>query len=299
MYAKMIESETGIYSIDKFVFDFETSILFDLYKMTLDNMVLEYRQFMPVRSFSAKRFAEEKLVYQFDRCHIELWQVPLKRNIGLKLKPVVVKDEMVTRVRLEFNPNKCMGNEPLKRILGHFSRQNAFSWSIVRVDYAFDVIGVIDSFYCLTRKTESNLSGTRYYGVRGQSGFLRVYDKRKEILQDTKHDIGYELTRFEWEQRGNVDLDFTFDKLCTLNFEGVPSAKILRFVSPELINQAVSTYARNTAWKIRKQCFNPLPFDPYNFRVLLRDYLEEYGLPFLRRRNFSEDWAAGEKFSMN
>lgn len=298
MYAKKIISEEGIYSIDKFVFDIQTSVVYDVYKLSFDNLVFEYCQKMPVRHFQAKKFDVEKEVYQFGHFHIELWKKQLMRNIGSSLKPAVIKDTVVTRLRLDFNPNKCEGNEPLKRVLVHFSKQQAFSWSIARVDYAFDVKGQIGAFYCLTRKTESFLSTTRYYGVRGNSGYLRIYDKREEVLKTDRKDLGYDLTRFEWEQRGNNDLDFTFDRIARLDFDGLRGAQVLQFVPPELIDHALSTYDKRTASKIRKQCFTPVPFDPYHFRVLLRDYLEDYGLSFLRRRNFKEDWENGDAFSM-
>ena len=65
------------YSIDRFTFDFyflPESGLYDLLKTSLDLLALEYRQQMNVQDFVTKRLGFEKLVYQFDHLHIELWK---------------------------------------------------------------------------------------------------------------------------------------------------------------------------------------------------------------------------------
>ena len=77
MYFKCLKDGDCTYSIDRFTFDFyflPESGLYDLLKTSLDLLALEYRQQMNVQDFVTKRLGFEKLVYQFDHLHIELWK---------------------------------------------------------------------------------------------------------------------------------------------------------------------------------------------------------------------------------
>lgn len=108
----------------------------------------------------------------------------------------------------------------------------------------------------LSRKTETNYGSTRYYGIRGSSGYLRVYDKRKEQREVFNNEYWLELTRFEWEQRGNRDFDFTFDQFSIMDIYGLDgAARCLRYVAPENINAALMEFDPNTRTKIKKKLF--------------------------------------------
>lgn len=77
MYYKTIEKDGCVYSIDRFTFDFyflPESGLYELLKTSLDLLTLEYRQKISVQSFTTNRLGYEKLIYQFDHLHVELWR---------------------------------------------------------------------------------------------------------------------------------------------------------------------------------------------------------------------------------
>lgn len=167
-----------------------------------------------------------------------------------------------------------------------------FVFSIPRIDYAMDVPEPIKKFYVLSRKIETYYGSTRYYGVQGLTGRLRVYDKRKEQKDKEKKDIGHELTRFEWEQRGNRDFNFTFDKINRFDPDKVSSALgLLRFVQPELINHALATLDKRTRKKLKEEAFQPLEVSQNAFETLLSEYFEEYKLPMEYRRDYEKQFA--------
>ena len=115
--------------------------------------------------------------------------------------------------------------------------------------------------------------------MRGSSGYLRVYDKRQEQIYKAGVDIGFEWTRFEWEQRGNRDLDFTFDAFSRMDFSGLDGAtRVFRYVSPEFINQAINEFSPNYRTKLKKQLFSPITVKKELFRDLLDDYIDLYSL---------------------
>lgn len=167
-----------------------------------------------------------------------------------------------------------------------------FVFSIPRIDYAMDVPEPIKNFYVLSRKMETYYGSTRYYGVQGLTGRLRVYDKRKEQKDKEKKDIGYELTRFEWEQRGNRDFNFTFDKITRLDFSKVsPAVALVQFVEPERINEALQTLNYRTRKKLKDEAFQPMEVSKNAFEALLNEYFEEYKLPMEYRRDYEKQLA--------
>lgn len=302
MYFKHLKNGNSIYSIDRFTFDFyflPESGLHDLLKTSLDLMVLEYRQQMNVQSFASNRLGYEKQIYQFDHLHIELWQreniVTVSRYIPDDddyLKAYVAGEKQCV-LRLDFNPNKCEKNQPLQRLMHFFSTtEKPYVFSIPRIDYALDIPELIQNFYVLSRKMETFYGSTRYYGVRGLTGRLRVYDKRKEQLDTEKTDIGCELTRFEWEQRGNRDFNFTFDRITHLNFEKVsPAVALIQFVEPDRINEALNTLNYRTRKKLKDEAFQALEVKQELFAELLQTYFELYGLPTEFRRDYEKQFA--------
>ena len=302
MYFKCLKDSDCTYSIDRFTFDFyflPESGLHDLLKTSLELLALEYRQQMCVFDFVTKRLGFEKFVYQFDHLHIELWErentVTLTRynsEDGEYLKAYAAGEKQCV-LRLDFNPNKCENNKPLQRILFYLSStERLFVFSISRIDYAFDVPMPIKSFYVLSRKIEGLIGTTRYYGSRSLSGHLRVYDKRKEQIEKEKFDIGYELTRFEWVQKGNKDFNFTFDKITHLNFNKVsPAVALIQFVSPERINEALNSLNYRTRKKLKDEAFEPLEVRKELFEQLLQMYFDLYKLPMDYRRDYEKQFA--------
>lgn len=302
MYFKCLKDGDCTYSIDRFTFDFyflPESGLYDLLKTSLDLLALEYRQQMNVQDFVTKRLGFEKLVYQFDHLHIELWKrentVTITRYIPEddKYLKAYVAGEKQCVLRLDFNPNKCEDNKPLERLMHFFAiTEKPVVFSISRIDYALDVPEPIKNFYVLSRKMEGLFGTTRYYGSRSLTGHLRVYDKRKEQIDKEKHDIGHDLTRFEWVQKGNRDFNFTFDTITRLHFDGVYStAALIQFVEPALINHALNTLNYRTRKKLKEEVFEPLEVRKELFEKLLQMYFDLYKLPMEYRRDYEKQFA--------
>lgn len=265
-----------VYSIDYLQIDFGLGLLSD----DILSLLFGSFDFEKIRHFGAldcnsgvKHLAKYDLHWwQYGGFHVEVW--PCSDSYK----------QVYWFLRMKFNPNKNFDNPALKNIFRFLTRCGwVYGWHFSRVDYAVDVQGSLSAFYVLSRKTETNYGSTRYYGVRGTSGYLRVYDKRKEQLDKTGDDIGLEWTRFEWEQRGNRVLDFTFDQFSRLDLSGLDGAtRIFKYVSPEFINQAINEFSPNYRVKLKKQLFSPVLVKKELFRELLDEYIKEYSLVGLR-----------------
>lgn len=288
--------EDCVYSIDFMQLDFCIGTLSDSMRDLLFNSfeTMRYLEFGKLDcSGGVKKLSKYDLHWwQFSHFHVEVWCKSVFRDIGGSVvdedgdethKKVVVS-EPVWFLRMKFNPNKCVDNPAVKRVL-RFLLQSGWvqGWQLSRVDYAVDVQGPLKDFYVLSRKTETNFGSTRYYGVRGSSGYLRVYDKRQEQKDTEGVDIGFELTRFEWEQRGSRDLDFTFDQFSRMDLSELEgNTRLMQFVPPEYINQALAQFHPNMRSKIRKKLFSPITVNPDIFRELVNEYVKEYGLSGIR-----------------
>lgn len=284
-----------IYSIDYFQFDFclgalNCTIENALY-FSLDQELIKLYGQMEV-DHGIKHFAKYDLRWwQFGHFHVEVWPKSFVRDISCfrsflddeeeceASKPVFVS-EKYSFMRFAFNPNQCKDNSALQDILAFLTSCGWMqSFCITRIDYALDVKGLLSDFYVLSRKSETNYGTTRYYGVRGTSGYLRVYDKRKEQLDKERYDIGYDLVRFEWEQRGSRDLDFTFDSFSRMDFTDLKGSSVcLQYVPPELINQALLCFSVNQRTKLRKQLFSPIEVKKEIFARLVEEYISLFGL---------------------
>lgn len=303
-YNRFIIDDDMVYSIDFLQIDFGLSCLSDdvvcLLFGSFDFEMVKYRGLLDCSS-GVKKLAHYDLHWwQFGGFHVEVWPKCISREIGVSRldEDLVFQNSrvMVSEVhwflRLKFNPNKNADNPALKNTLSFLYKCGWVNgWHFSRVDYALDVQGSLSAFYVLSRKTESNFGSTRYYGVRGNSGFLRVYDKRKEQLEIAGYDIGFELTRFEWEQRGNRDFDFSFDQFSRMDLSCLDGAsRCLRFVAPENINAALKEFGKNTRTKLKEKLFSPVTVKKELFQELLSDYVMDFSLSGLRVFTDSQLW---------
>ena len=107
------------------------------------------------------------------------------------------------RMRVEFNPAKS--NELHKEFWKVFSNHFvSYRKLIKQLDIAFDLVGVtIDKIIALslTGRQRSLYKGTVYFGSRGNSGRLKIYDKKKEYEEKQKKKIEDEMTRIEYTVR--------------------------------------------------------------------------------------------------
>lgn len=276
LYNRFRIDDDMVYSIDFLQIDFGLGLLSD----DVLSLLFGSFDFEKIRCFGVldcnsgvKHLAKYDLHWwQFGGFHVEVWPCS------------DCSKQVHWFLRMKFNPNKNCDNPALKNVFRFLTRCGWVNgWHFTRVDYAVDVQGPLSVFYVLSRKTETNYGSTRYYGVRGTSGYLRVYDKRQELKDKAGEDIGFEWTRFEWEQRGNRDLDFTFDQFSRMDFSGLDGAtRILKYVSPEYINQAINEFSPNYRVKLKKQLFSPVLVKKDLFRELLDEYISEYSLVGLR-----------------
>lgn len=304
LYNRFIIDNDMVYSIDFLQIDFGLSCLSDdvvrLLFSSFDFEMVKYRGLLDCSSGVKKLARYDLHWWQFGGFHVEIWPKRISRDIGVPRLDEdleyqqfrVMVSEVYWFLRLKFNPNKNADNPALRNTLSFLYKCGWVNgWHFSRVDYALDVQGPLSAFYVLSRKTESNYGSTRYYGVRGYSGYLRVYDKRKEQREIAGYDIGFELTRFEWEQRGNRDFDFSFDQFSRMDFSCLDgAARCLRFVSPENINAALLEFGKNTRTKLKEKLFSPVTVKKELFQELLSDYVMEYSLSGLRVFTDSQLW---------
>ena len=267
-YNKCVVTDPGTYSIDYFTFDFlllTTIRIFDLLLLEIEKLKSSCIKY---QHFQTNHFGYLKEVFQCDSLHIELSQ----NNFQL---------------RLSFNPNHCTNSSILSFLL-RFVRTNCsvIAFRVSRCDFTYDIPVHPDSVMVLTRKNEGHLKTTRYYGVRGTSGYLRVYDKRLEEQSRLKDDLlGHDLTRLEWEFRN--DQPFKFDQFSVPDFSSLSGAvALLKYVAPENYNSALFELDKRTRKKVKDSVFTPYPFEPEFFFHLKEEYLREYGL----QGTFSREW---------
>lgn len=296
-YAKRIEKDGCVYSIDRF------SFLFRFYPMQVDlfdNLLAAIQKrdcFDTNRRLGIDRGQHAKSIYgvplywwQFGQLHIELWNNPLSRD-------PVLKSDYQPMLRLDFNPNTLGTNEVFDAIVGFLRNTDIlYKWSMTRCDYAWDLPQPFDQTYVLTRKAFSVYGNSRYYGSRNSSGMLRVYNKTVEQQEKHHRDIGCAVTRCEWVQKFNRDFDFTFDQVCKADWSSLTGGqRALQYVSPETISDAIRCFDHKTAQKIKKQCFFALPFDVSSFRSLLNDYLTEYGFDPALRQDYDAQFSPAQE----
>lgn len=171
---------------------------------------------------------------------------------------------------LEFNPNKHYDIPIIHGLINYLKIAFGiwFCWSSARIDYALDIPYSISDVRLLSRKESSCYLGTYYFGQRGQNGYTRVYDKRKQMREVFRIDIGTEITRIEWESCKGADVCYDVPYV----IKDLGKHEVLRFVPMDAWPAALRTFDARTASKIKKSCLEVIPFDPSYF-LTLRDAL--------------------------
>lgn len=209
---------------------------------------------------------------------LHFWAYEGVRIVLQKFKPFGATDFNYSLV-LEFNPNKHMDNPiilPFIQLLKSKFEQDrsGFTWSLTRLDYALDIPRPISEVRLLSRKQGSSYLGTYYFGMRGQTGYTRVYDKRKELSEKFHVDISREVTRVEYELHSGTP--FYMDPPFLLGDLG--RYEVLRYVPMNDWPVALRTFDYRTAARIKNRCLIPVPFDPAIFDGLQQRLLDRLGL---------------------
>lgn len=105
--------------------------------------------------------------------------------------------DLLDMCQLRVNPNKHMHEEWFQELLARFLEYNGDAY-IRKFDYAIDLeIPLNDVQIFETRKEKGLYKGTRYFGQRNRHGYVKIYDKAKELKK-----VGVEcpdvLTRVEY-----------------------------------------------------------------------------------------------------
>lgn len=186
-------------------------------------------------------------------------------------------DQPFYSLMIEFNPNKLLAWDELDGILSRLKAAlgDRFVWDDTRTDFTFDVPYGISDVRLLSRKQASSYLGTYYFGVRGQSGYTRVYNKRQEMLDHYHQDIGQDWTRIEFESRGGYPVNYDVPYL----IGDLGNHEVLRFVPMDAWPDALRTFDPRTARIIKRDSLRRLPFDPAHFQTLYDRLLERLQLP--------------------
>lgn len=115
--------------------------------------------------------------------------------------------DLLPMFQLRINPNKHMEKYYCKDLLEKLL-VCASSGVLRKYDYAIDIKMKSECIQFFDSKKEPGLyKGTRYLGQSGRHGFVKVYDKHKEMIKriknietgkyDTVDELGYDLTRVE------------------------------------------------------------------------------------------------------
>lgn len=165
-------------------------------------------------------------------------------------------------LRMECNPSKQTKNDRwfLKMFTSAFSN---YEKRIKGVDIAFDINTNISNVFpiSLTGRDMNIYRGTKYFGCRGEHGFMRIYDKKKELKEKQGIEIDEERTRIEFAARfcdgftlqELAYMELGIDKLykvavCDLDkLEGVVKACVIAVSSGQMdIKELSRTYRQKT-----------------------------------------------------
>lgn len=103
--------------------------------------------------------------------------------------------DVLPMFELRVNPNKYFDEKWFQELLSELLK-NASSGMLRKYDYALDIPKEIQYVKVFdTRKEMGLYKGTQYYGQTGRHGYLKIYDKQKDMKRQ-KEEIGV-LTRVE------------------------------------------------------------------------------------------------------
>lgn len=128
---------------------------------------------------------------------------------------------------LRFNPNKICTKpyfEDFKKIIVDWSKENPNLLFFKKFDYAIDVDLPIHLLSVSTRKTSGRVGTTLYFGKAGRHGYLKIYDKTKE-LKEQQH-ISIEGTHTRLEYTFIAKNDFSFDDISYLDVSTADSTEL-------------------------------------------------------------------------
>lgn len=119
------------------------------------------------------------------------------------------EDKPYYSARLEVNPQKI--NKQHEQALHMIQSEiGSLEMCLLRgMDIAWDIPVMKENVIVIpkTGREENRVKGTRYYGYRGKDGYLKIYDKKKELeeVQGCKVDLEH-LTRIEYHYKNDIGI---------------------------------------------------------------------------------------------
>ncbi len=132
--------------------------------------------------------------YWQNHIHLDYIYIRLGKYARKKYGNAEIEYDYFDVMTLEVNPNKHYEDELFVEVMKIIDDEKGESGCayLSSVDYAIDVACNIDDVVVLrSRKLPGLYKGTRYYGIRSQNGFVKIYDKAYES------GLTYPLTRIE------------------------------------------------------------------------------------------------------
>lgn len=151
-----------------------------------------YEEYLDRKPSSRYDFYLNNIV--FGGAHIDIGKY---RNFDKTTKSWDLFDMFQVRV----NPNKYMNDLWFIELLSALLSVGTSGY-LRKYDYAIDIPLSPDYVEVIGSRKEPGLfKGTRYFGQAGEHGYLKVYDKQKELQKKWKKECEHPLTRVEWTQK--------------------------------------------------------------------------------------------------
>lgn len=270
-YHRKKEAKGLIYSIDFFSFEFSLNLtpsLWEEFEEAIKALGSRSKKMRSYQGTKKKGKFHKYRAYEIDKLHVQFYDDA----------PVI---------QLDFNPNTVfsVSDESMRDVLSfclsYIRSSNAVSAvKVKRADYALDVPKKYSELYVYTRKCESHVRSTRYYGDAKSSGRLRVYDKSAEQKEVYGSSLGFDLTRCEWIQRN--EKPFNYDSIGEFDFSDLSGAvSVISLVPVEFFNEALQRLSVNTRKKL-VSTMQKLEIDASAFDELMHEYYDEFGIFELR-----------------
>ena len=229
--------------------------------------VERFQRFYDMLEFGERNGHIDKLIYYHSNdvkgyhYNVRIGQGAGAVTLGYKHNSAYEREDGYT-LRMECNPAKANHNDWWFRLMFTKAFEKCRKY-VKGIDIAFDIGIHISKVFpvSLTGKDLNYFRGTKYFGRRGEHGFMRIYDKKKELKEKQGIEIDEERTRIEFAARfcdgftlqELAYMELGIDKLykvavCDLDkLEGVVKACVIAVSSGQMdIKELSRTYRQKT-----------------------------------------------------
>lgn len=194
--------------------------------------------------------------YWQNHIHLDYIYIRLGRYVRKKYGDTEREYDTYQVMSVEFNPNKHYDEELTIKLFEFIESHRTDGPAYIdSLDYTIDVPVMIDDVIVLrSRKIPGLYKSTKYFGNRGQNGFVRIYNKTYEA------DLSYPLTRIETfykisEKYSSVDFGVIDHNQCNDSIKLSKSAGLMVDMLKELQllgSDNIDTYLSRMIYHTRK-----------------------------------------------